>query len=215
MGRSKQNSLATRARVSEEETGNTALTRPQPQCDCRRSRHRQRSQSSSSATSFSQSSPGTVESRVTTPGGLLGQTPPGTFRRTTSPGKLEPLSLNVTNAFFAFVGDSPSPLTDVFSQSFLRTYLETSVPVRAIVSAIGRIRLEFEGTADLATKQAAAASIIAGDRSLLNQYLDILTAPDYHDQHITLLFGILFAYAEASSILPVCILDIACTLIMG
>ncbi|KAF6838641.1 hypothetical protein CMUS01_04554 [Colletotrichum musicola] len=142
--------------------------------------------SSSSATSVSQSSPGTVESRITTPGGL-----------TTSPGKLEPLPLNVTNAFFAFVGDSPSPLTDVFSQSFLRTYLETSVPVRAVVATIGRIRLEFERNGELSAKQAAAASIVAGERPKLNEFLDLLTAPDYHDQHITLLFGILFSYAEA------------------
>ncbi|KAK2731086.1 hypothetical protein CKAH01_09157 [Colletotrichum kahawae] len=156
-------------------------------CECRRLRQRKRSLSSStSASPMSHSSPGTVGSKITTPGDL-----------NTTPGTLEPLPHEITTAFFAFVGDSPSPLTDVFSLSFLRTYLETSIPVRAVVTAIGKILLEFQKGGDLSKRHAAAAAVAASDRHKLNDFLDILTSPECHDQHLTLVFGILLAYMEA------------------
>ncbi|KAF0325290.1 hypothetical protein GQ607_007617 [Colletotrichum asianum] len=156
-------------------------------CECRRLRQRKRSLSSStSASPMSHSSPGTTGSKITTPGDL-----------NTTPGALEPLPHEITTAFFAFVGDSPSPLTDVFSLSFLRTYLDTSIPVRAVVMTIGKILLEFQKGGDLSKKQAAAAAVAASDRHKLNGFLDILTSPECHDQHLTLVFGILFAYMEA------------------
>ncbi|OHF00013.1 hypothetical protein CORC01_04659 [Colletotrichum orchidophilum] len=99
-------------------------------------------------------------------------------------------------AFFAFMGDSPSPMTDIFSLSFMRTFLETSLPVRAIVTTIGKICLEYSKTTALEKKQKAAASIMAQDRSKLKEFLDVLTSPGGSDQHLMLLYGILLAYAE-------------------
>ncbi|KAF9874427.1 hypothetical protein CkaCkLH20_07990 [Colletotrichum karsti] len=155
-------------------------------CDCRRRRDRQRSQSSSSVASLmSQSSPGTVASKITTPGDL-----------NSTPGSLEPLPHEITTAFFAFVGDSPSPLTDVFSQSFIKTYLDTSIPVRAIVTTFGKVLLEYGRKVDLPIKQAAANALVAADRPKLNEFLDVLTSSECHDQHVTLLYGILLAYLE-------------------
>ncbi|OHX00325.1 hypothetical protein CSPAE12_00936 [Colletotrichum incanum] len=109
---------------------------------------------------------------------------------------LEPLHAAVTSAFFAFVGDSPSPITDIFSMSFMRTYLSNLIPVRAIVTTIGSICLEFQKRTSLERKKAAAAAIMNKDRQMLNEYLERLTAPDSHDQHVILLYGILMIYAE-------------------
>ncbi|GKT97456.1 fungal specific transcription factor domain-containing protein [Colletotrichum tofieldiae] len=111
-------------------------------------------------------------------------------------GALEPLHAAITSAFFAFVGDSPSPITDIFSRSFMRPYLRTSIPVRAVVTTIGSICLEFQKRKTLARKKAAAAAIMKKDRDQLNEFLERLTAPDSHDQHIILLYGILMMYAE-------------------
>ncbi|KXH68013.1 hypothetical protein CSAL01_00683 [Colletotrichum salicis] len=137
---------------------------------------------------MSESSPttnATIESKITTPGCL-----------SSTPGSLEPLPADITMAFFAFVGDSPSPMTDVFSLSFMQTYLDTSIPIRAVVSTIGKICLEYSKTTALEKKQKAAASIIAQDRYKLKAFLDVLTSPESRDQHLMLLYGILMAYAE-------------------
>ncbi|WQF82515.1 hypothetical protein CDEST_07529 [Colletotrichum destructivum] len=143
-------------------------------------------QSSSSGTSpMTQSSPETSESRITTPGDLGLAT-----------GTLEPLHAAITAAFFAFVGDSLSPITDIFSISFMRTYLNTSVPVRTVVSTIGKICLEFQKRVSLDKKRAAAAAVMKEDRAKLNEILERLTGPDSHDQHVILLYGILMIYAE-------------------
>ncbi|KXH36559.1 hypothetical protein CNYM01_01455 [Colletotrichum nymphaeae SA-01] len=137
---------------------------------------------------MSESSPttnATIDSKITTPGCL-----------SSMPGSLEPLPADITMAFFAFVGDSPSPMTDVFSLSFMRTYLDTSIPIRAVVTTIGKVCLEYSKTAALEKKQKAAAAIIAQDRYKLKEFLDVLTSPESSNQHLTLLYGILLAYAE-------------------
>lgn len=67
---------------------------------------------------------------------------------------------------------------------------------------IGKIILEFQKGGDVSKKQAAAAAVAASDRHKLNDFLDILTSPECHDQHLTLVFGILLAYMEASQEIP-------------
>ncbi|KAK2055712.1 hypothetical protein LY76DRAFT_519868, partial [Colletotrichum caudatum] len=116
-----------------------------------------------------------------------------------SPGDLKPLKESVTAAFFAFVGDSPSPITDIFTRSFMQTYLKTSIPVRAVVTTIGKICLEFQSRPDLERKKSAAAAVMENDRDKLDQFLEHLIAPDSHNQHIILLYGILKIYAELMS----------------
>ncbi|KAK2001386.1 hypothetical protein LX36DRAFT_628969 [Colletotrichum falcatum] len=137
---------------------------------------------------MTQSSPETSESKTSTPPALAVFT-----------GHLEPLPASVTAAFFSFVGDSPSPITDIFSRSFIGTYLKTSIPVRAVITTIGHICLEFQRYPDLESKKSAAAAVMAQDRSRLEQFLEQLLAPNSHDQHIILLYGILKIYAELMS----------------
>nr|XP_036576818.1 uncharacterized protein CTRU02_13147 [Colletotrichum truncatum]KAF6783639.1 hypothetical protein CTRU02_13147 [Colletotrichum truncatum] len=141
--------------------------------------------SSSRASSSNHSSPRNTSSNVASPRysdlNLVG---------------LEPLPCKITDAFFLFVGDLSSPITDVFTLSFMKTYLKSSIPIRAIVTTIGNILLEYERQSDLSSWQAAAAALAAQDRPRLNGYLDMLTSPEYEDQHLTLLFGNLLAYME-------------------
>ncbi|WDK10631.1 hypothetical protein CGRA01v4_01910 [Colletotrichum graminicola] len=137
---------------------------------------------------MTRSSPDTSESKTFTPSASSG-----------SSGDLEPLQASATAAFFAFVGDSPSPITDIFSRSFMQTYLKTSIPVRAIVTTIGNICLEVQRHPDLGSKKSAAAAVIEKDRNKLNRFLEHLIATDSHNQHIMLLYGILKIYAELMS----------------
>ncbi|KAK1596564.1 uncharacterized protein LY79DRAFT_647573 [Colletotrichum navitas] len=143
---------------------------------------------SSGTSPMTRSSPGTSESKTSPRSAPSG-----------SPGDLDPLQASVTAAFFAFVGNSPSPITDIFSRSFMQTYLKTSIPVRAVVTTIGNICLEVQRHPDLRSRMSAAAAVMEKDRNMLNRFLEHLVAPDSHDQHIMLLYGILKIYAELMS----------------
>ncbi|KAK2026285.1 hypothetical protein LX32DRAFT_684683 [Colletotrichum zoysiae] len=161
------------------------------QCDCRLSRNTRAGvelKSSSGTSPTTQSSTEKSESKPTTPSAS-----------SSSPDDLEPLQESVTAAFFAFVGDSPSPITDIFTRSFMQTYLKTSIPVRAVVTTIGNICLEFQSRPDLERRKTAAAAVMQKDRDKLDQFLEHLIAPDSHDQHVMLLYGILKIYAELMS----------------
>ncbi|KAK1986327.1 hypothetical protein LZ30DRAFT_291538 [Colletotrichum cereale] len=160
-------------------------------CDCRLSRSslvRVERSSSSRISPMSQSSLVTSSSNTS----ILSAP-------SVSPSNLEPLQAPVTAAFFAFVGESASPVTDIFSVSFMQTYLKTSIPVRAVVKTIGNICLEIQGCTDLGSKKSAAAAVMAKDRSKLNEFLEQLIAPDSHDQHVMLLYGMLKIYADLMS----------------
>ncbi|KAK1968602.1 hypothetical protein LY78DRAFT_691164 [Colletotrichum sublineola] len=70
------------------------------------------------------------------------------------------------------------------------------MPIRAVVTTIGKICLEFQGRSDWESRKFGATALMAEDRNKLDQFLEHLTAPDSHDQHIMLLYGILKIYAE-------------------
>ncbi|KAK2016363.1 hypothetical protein LZ32DRAFT_689061 [Colletotrichum eremochloae] len=70
------------------------------------------------------------------------------------------------------------------------------MPIRAVVTTIGKICLEFQGRSDWESRKSGATALMAEDRNKLDQFLEHLTAPDSHDQHIMLLYGILKIYAE-------------------
>ncbi|OLN86648.1 hypothetical protein CCHL11_03730 [Colletotrichum chlorophyti] len=113
-----------------------------------------------------------------------------------APGAQGPLPPAITAAYCSFVGDSSSPLSDVFSLSFIRTYLETSIPIRQVVTTIGKLKIEFGQNSNTATRKAAAAALMIVDRPKLKEYLDILVAPENSDQQLILLYGLLFTHLE-------------------
>ncbi|KAK2043344.1 hypothetical protein LZ31DRAFT_576493 [Colletotrichum somersetense] len=55
---------------------------------------------------------------------------------------------------------------------------------------IENIYLEFQSCPELERRKSAAAAVLEKDRDKLDQFLEHLIAPDSHDQHVMLLYGI-------------------------
>ncbi len=104
---------------------------------------------------------------------------------------LVPLKSSAFEAFFAFVGDKSSPVTEAFKPSALLPFLRWPGPIRLVVEAIGELKLDqvHGGTPDCRKTSQASQKLRQCLISLLPDGKNSL-------QHSTLLFVMLLAVFE-------------------